>query len=57
VAAGVPAEHIEIFPGPAEATADALHQARPGDMIVLLALTQRTEALALVHEFVDGSGD
>jgi cyanophycin synthetase len=49
---GIPASAIEIFPDPREATAQALRLARPGDFLVLLALTQRTEALALVHEYI-----
>lgn len=53
---GVPAGHIELFPGPREATRQALADARPGDLLVLLALTQRDEALALVHEYIGGRG-
>ena len=52
IRAGIPASAIEIFPDPREATAQALRLARPGDFLVLLALTQRTEALALVHEYI-----
>jgi UDP-N-acetylmuramyl tripeptide synthase len=52
IRAGIPAHAIEIFPDPREATAQALRLARPGDFLVLLALTQRTEALALVHEYI-----
>jgi hypothetical protein len=50
--AGVPADSITLFPGPKDATKQALEQARPGDLLVLLALAQRQEALALVHEFL-----
>ena len=52
IAWGLPAERIELFDGPREATRAALQQARPGDLLVLLALTQRQEALALVQEFI-----
>ena len=52
IRAGIPASAIEIFPDPREATAQALRHARPGDFLVLLALTQRAEALALVHEYI-----
>ena len=53
---GIPASAIEIFPGPPEATASALGRAGPGDLLVLLALTQRAEALSMVHNFLgDGS--
>jgi UDP-N-acetylmuramyl tripeptide synthase len=54
VKCGMPEDCIEILPAPGEATARALQQARPGDLLVLLALTQRKEALALVREFIDG---
>ncbi len=50
---GLAENQIELFNSPQEATAVALQQARPGDLLVLLALTQRTEALTLVHEFMD----
>jgi UDP-N-acetylmuramyl tripeptide synthase len=53
---GIPECDIEIFPAPMEATAQALEEAKPGDLLVLLALTQRTAALELVHEFMK-SGD
>ncbi len=55
-AAGIPHSSIETFPGPREATASALGRARAGDLLVLLALTQRREALDLVHEFL-GDGE
>jgi hypothetical protein len=53
---GIPEDAIETFSNPGEATAHALSNARPGDLLVLLALTQRSEALSLVHEFIDGNG-
>ncbi len=53
---GIAQDAIEIFSGPGEATAHALQNARPGDLLVLLALTQRSEALSLVHEFIDRNG-
>ena len=52
---GIPEDAIELFPGPGEATAEALIRARPGDLLVLLALTQRAEALALVHEYLENT--
>jgi UDP-N-acetylmuramyl tripeptide synthase len=54
---GVPADSIELFPSPRDATVAALRRARPGDLLVLLALMQRSEALALVHEYLDSGGD
>ena len=56
IACGVPEGCIEQFDGPREATRRALSDARAGDLLVLLALTQRQEALELVHEFIGGSG-
>ena len=56
IEAGIPESSIEMFSSPSEATASALREARPGDLIVLLALTQRQEALELVHRFI-GGGD
>jgi UDP-N-acetylmuramyl tripeptide synthase len=50
---GVPAAAIDMFASPRDAVSDALEQAAPGDLLVLLVLTQREEALALVHEFID----
>ena len=57
VAAGVTESCVEIFSAPKEATAQALERARPGDLLVLLALTQRTEALSLVHKFITAGKD
>ena len=54
VKCGISEDSIEIFSAPGEATARALERARPGDLLVLLALTQRQEALALVREFIGG---
>jgi UDP-N-acetylmuramyl tripeptide synthase len=56
LAFGLDAARIETFPDPQAATRNALEQARPGDLLVLLALTQRREALALVHAFIGDSG-
>jgi cyanophycin synthetase len=55
VNSGISKDSIEIFPGPREATAQALSRARSGDLLVLLALTQRSAALSLIHEFI-GNG-
>jgi cyanophycin synthetase len=58
LACGLDAARIELFPDPREATRHALDQARPGDLLVLLALTQRQEALSLVHAYIgDDGGD
>lgn len=56
ILAGVPEHAIETCDSPRDATAQALADVRPGDLIVLLALTQRDEALELVHRFI-GSTD
>ena len=55
IGAGIPAQAVEICGSPVEATARALEDARPGDLIVLLALTQREEALELVRRFIGNS--
>jgi UDP-N-acetylmuramyl tripeptide synthase len=55
-ACGLDASRIETYPDPRSAAQDALDHARPGDLLVLLALTQRREALALVHEYI-GEGE
>jgi cyanophycin synthetase len=49
---GLPAEALRQFDTPLEGVKYALSSARKGDCLVLLALTQRDEALALVQEFV-----
>jgi UDP-N-acetylmuramyl tripeptide synthase len=49
---GISENCMEDFPGPREATAQALQRARAGDLLVLLALTQRQDALSLVHDFM-----
>lgn len=54
--AGIRSEIIRIFPDPKNATKQALEEAAPGDLLVLLALTQRQEALDLVHEFLKDNG-
>ena len=54
---GVPEGDIQVFSNPREATAHALQNARPGDLLVLLALTQRSEALSLVHKFIEKAND
>ena len=51
---GVPAQNIALSDSPVQAAAMVLAQAQPGDLLVLLALTQRVEVLRLVHKFVDG---
>ena len=53
---GIPGDSITLFPSPKDATKQALELARPGDLLVLLALTQRQETLTLVHEFLADNG-
>lgn len=53
---GIPGEAIEVFSSPRDATAEALRRAQTGDLLVLLALTQRAETLELIHDYV-GSGE
>jgi UDP-N-acetylmuramyl tripeptide synthase len=54
LARGMLAANIEIFNSPLAAARNALENARTGDVLVLLALTQRREVLDLVHGFIDG---
>ncbi len=51
---GVPREAVTLLTSPVEGVKKALAEAQPGDCLVLLALTQRDEVLALVREFVTG---
>jgi len=55
LACGLDASRIGIYPDPLAATEQALKWARPGDLLVLLALTQRREMLALIHSFIEGT--
>jgi cyanophycin synthetase len=50
---GVASEAISLYPSPVAAVESALDAVRPGDLLVVLALTQREEVLARVHAFVD----
>jgi UDP-N-acetylmuramyl tripeptide synthase len=52
--AGVNADDIQRFDTPVEGVRFALQEARPGDCLVLLALTQRDQILELVRSFVNG---
>jgi len=51
IAEGVPEEAITIFSSPLEGVRSALAEARQGDCLVLLALSQRDEVLALIRDF------
>jgi UDP-N-acetylmuramyl tripeptide synthase len=51
---GVPEQAIGMFPSPLEGVRSAVDNARAGDCLVLLALTQRDEVLNLVSSFVAG---
>jgi len=52
LAEGVPEAAISIFASPLKGVEEALAEARQGDCLVLLALTQRDEVLALIRDFV-----
>jgi UDP-N-acetylmuramyl tripeptide synthase len=52
VASGVADENIHNFDSPVAASRYALENARSGDLLVFLALTQREAVLELVHEFI-----
>jgi len=55
IAEGVPEDMVTLFPSPLAGVKDALAGATEGDCLVLLALTQREEVLALIRAFVAGS--
>jgi cyanophycin synthetase len=55
VVAGMQPASIEMFDSPVEAVRDALSRASSGDVLVFLALMQRTEILQLVHDFINGT--
>jgi UDP-N-acetylmuramyl pentapeptide synthase len=48
----IPSEAVKRFDSPLLGVKYALENARPGDCLVLLALTQRKEVLALIRDFV-----
>ena len=50
--AGVSEDAMTVFPSPLEGVTRALQEAREGDCLVLLALTQRNEVLAKLRGFV-----
>jgi UDP-N-acetylmuramyl tripeptide synthase len=50
--AGVDEQAISIFPSPVAAVDYALEAARPGDLLILLALTKREEVLERIHRYV-----
>ncbi|GMR14656.1 MAG: Mur ligase family protein [Gammaproteobacteria bacterium] len=49
---GMPEDAVTMFTSPLEGVKDALADATQGDCLVLLALTQRDEVLALIRAFV-----
>ena len=49
---GLPRDAVKQFDTPLDGVKYALSIAQEGDCLVLLALTQRDEALALVQKFV-----
>ena len=57
LALGMPDANIALYREPRAAARDALQNARSGDVLVLLALTQREDVLRMVHSYVDGPGD
>ena len=50
--AGVDAQCVHLFDSPVAAAAEALTEARAGDLLIFLALSQRQEVLDLVHRFI-----
>ena len=43
---------MHLFDSPVAAAAEALTEARAGDLLIFLALSQRQEVLDLVHRFI-----
>ena len=52
IGAGVPKKAVSVVTSPVEGVKIALAEAQTGDCLVLLALSQRDEVLALIREFV-----
>ena len=52
IAEGLSKEALMVFSSPVDGVSSALSEATSGDCLVLLALSQRDEVLALVNEFV-----
>jgi UDP-N-acetylmuramyl tripeptide synthase len=52
LSSGLGEGQVGLFESPAEAAADALAKAEPGDLLVFLALSQRAEVLDQVHRFI-----
>ena len=50
--AGLPEDAVTRFKSPVEGVRQALNDAKEGDCLVLLALTQRDEVLEMVRTFV-----
>ncbi len=50
--AGLPEDAVALFKSPVEGVGQALNDAKDGDCLVLLALTQRDEVLEMVQSFV-----
>ena len=55
IAEGVPADAVTIFASPLEGVSKALANAKDGDCLVLLALSQRDEVLDMIRAFVADS--
>jgi cyanophycin synthetase len=52
IAEGAREQDVNLFESPIEGAAVALENARPGDCLVFLALTQRDEVLELIRQYV-----
>ncbi len=56
LACGLREDQLRLLPEPLAAAREALREARAGDVLVLLALTQRREILQMVHEYCGSRG-
>jgi len=52
IAAGIPEQAVTLFDSPLEGVKVALADAKDGDCLVLLALTQRDEVLEMIRRFI-----
>ena len=52
IAEGTREQDVNLFESPVEGAIAALANARPGDCLVFLALTQRDEVLELIRQYV-----
>lgn len=50
--AGVDENAMKLYPSPPTAVRETLKEARPGDLMIFLALTQREEVFGLIYDII-----